>query len=393
MNKKRDFFDKILVNFDKVSSEEKKGLFSNLCNNYNYLNLIFENLEEGIVALDNKSIITAINKKASFLFSIPNDSIGKYLEESFIDKDLLKSVAQAYKNNTGDSVLIQDKNNSRILKTTVLPIGEKGFIKGYIIKGLDITDVYKREQRLKRAEQLASLTTLAAGVAHEIKNPLASISIYIQLLEKSMSSLLSKFDSIEGKVKEDISEYFSILKEEINRLEDTINSFLFSVKTIDLNLSKVNIKDLILNTIDFLKFEIEQEGIDIEVSFEDDNLIINIDERYIKQALINIIQNSIDALKNCNKKKIAINVKSNNKDVIISISDNGIGVNEELKNKIFEPYYTTKSNGTGLGLTNVERIITAHNGTVNIESEKGKGFSFIISIPIISTGQKLLEIG
>ena len=231
-------------------------------------------------------------------------------------------------------------------------------------------------------------------MAHEIKNPLGSISIYVQLIDK----IIKKNMDNDCQCYKDFKEYSDIIKEEIGRLEDTINSFLFSVRKLELNIEDVNINELILSTISFLKYEIEKNNVSIDIKFDKDNLILKLDERYIKQALINIIQNAIDAMnenkdneKYDKKKEIYIKLKTIDNYAVISIKDTGIGMKEETLNKIFEPYFTTKRHGTGLGLTNVVRIIEAHNGNITIESEYEKGSEFIIKLPLKQENQKFLN--
>lgn len=405
MKRRSQFYDKILDNFHILSGEEKKLIFQRLYENFNSLNLIFENLDEGVIAIDKKGIVQGINKKAYFLFGIQKECDGETMETAFKNLHFGNDILELLKNNSLiENVFLNDEKNERILSINILPLGEQGEIKGKLIKILDITAGYEQEQKLKRAEQLASLTTLAASVAHEIKNPLGSISIYIQLIEKSIlrSGLSSEvfFNDIKG--------YCDIVKEEVSRLEDTINSFLFSVRNIELNKKKIKLKGVILSTIDFLKYEIEQNGISVTIDFEDDNLILDIDEKYIKQAIINIIKNSIDAMKetddkivkkdgtdknNKEKKHIIISVKTNEKDALISVKDTGIGIKKEVLKRMFEPYFTTKANGTGLGLTNVLRIAEAHQGSVLMTSEYGIGSEVTIKLPLINTNQKYLLSG
>ena len=391
MNRANQFFDKFLKSFDKVSDNEKKRIFERLSDLCYSQNTIIENLEEGIISIDINGIIQGINKKACFLFSIPrnseNEPLSKYLSETETGKIILELI----KENDSDTKLLKDDDNKRILQINIFPLGESGRIIGTLIKAFDITQTYENSQKLKRAEQLASLTTLAAGVAHEIKNPLGSISIYIQLIEKIIKKNIDNSSQCFSELKD----YCAIIKEEIGRLEDTINSFLFSVRKLELNLEETNINSLILSTIDFLKYEIENNNINMEIKFDRDNLIMRIDERYIKQSLINIIQNAIDSIlekseKNY-KKEIQIKLKTVDNFALITIKDNGIGIKEELLPKIFEPYFTTKRHGTGLGLTNVARIIEAHNGNINIESEYGKGTKVIIKLPLMQENQKFLK--
>ena len=391
MNRANQFFDKFLRSFDKVSDNEKKRIFERLSDLCYSQNTIIENLEEGIISIDINGIIQGINKKACFLFSIPrnseNEPLSKYLSETETGKIILELIKE---NDSGDK-LLKDDDNKRILQINIFPLGDSGRIIGTLIKAFDITQTYENSQKLKRAEQLASLTTLAAGVAHEIKNPLGSISIYIQLIEK----IIKKNIDNSSQCFLELKDYCAIIKEEIGRLEDTINSFLFSVRKLELNLEEININSLILSTVDFLKYEIENNNINIEIKFDRDNLIMRIDERYIKQSLINIIQNAIDSILEKNeknyKKEIQIKLKTVDNFVLITIKDNGMGIKEELLSKIFEPYFTTKRHGTGLGLTNVARIIEAHNGNINIESEYKKGTKVIIKLPLMQENQKFLK--
>lgn len=395
MNRRNQFFDKIIKNFDKVSDAEKKRIIERLALLSNSQNVIIENLEEGIIAIDINGIIQGINKKACFLLSIPRNSEDKAISKCINNTNIGRLILELLEANNTDSKIIKDDKNDRMLQIDILPLGDSGIIIGTLIKIFDITKSYESAQKLKRAEQLASFTTLAAGVAHEIKNPLGSISIYVQLIEK----IIKKNMDNDCQCYNEFKDYCNIIKEEISRLEDTINSFLFSVRKLVLNLEDVNINSLIISTVDFLKYEIENNDIKIDIKFDIENLILKIDERYIKQCLINIIQNSIDSIVekkkhkefNIEDKSISIKLKLLDNYALISIKDTGIGIKEEELSKIFEPYFTTKRNGTGLGLTNVIRIIEAHNGSFNIESEYGVGSEAIIKLPLMLENQKFLE--
>ncbi|WP_157147549.1 sensor histidine kinase [Brachyspira pilosicoli] len=393
MNRRNQFFDKIIKNFDKVSDIEKKRIIERLALLSNSQNIIIENLEEGIIAIDINGIIQGINKKACFLLSIPKNSEDKAISKCINNTNIGRLILELLEANNTDTKIIKDDKNDRMLQIDILPLGDSGIIIGALIKIFDITKSYESAQKLKRAEQLASFTTLAAGVAHEIKNPLGSISIYVQLIEK----IIKKNMDNDCQCYNEFRDYCNIIKEEISRLEDTINSFLFSVRKLVLNLEDININSLILSTVDFLKYEIENNNIKIDIKFDIENLILKIDEKYIKQCLINIIQNSIDSIiekKKHNKSdenNISIKLKLLDNYALISIKDTGIGIKEEELSKIFEPYFTTKRNGTGLGLTNVIRIIEAHNGSFNIESKYGFGSEAIIKLPLMLENQKFLE--
>ncbi len=385
--KNRDkFYKKILKNFDILSNDEIKRVFTQLNSLYNTQLLVAENLEEGVIALNNDNEILFLNKKAMFFLNINTNTVGKKLDECIKKDSFAYTIVEMIGlGNHSENNILHDKISNKILQINILPLGYEGRIEGALILIFDITNLWIQSQKLKRAEQLASLTTVAASVAHEIKNPLGSISIYIQLIEKTLRKI-----NIDEENSKELMDYCSIVKEEITRLEDTVNSFLFSVKTINLDLEKHNICSTITDTIKFLQHEIKDNNIKIELNFQEEDTTVVFDIKYIKQALINIIQNSIDALENIDNKKIKINIDTDNCHVFISISDNGIGMNTEEMSKIFEPYYTTKDLGTGLGLTNVARIIEAHNGNIEISSEKNIGTNIQIKLPIINAERRLI---
>ncbi len=387
--KNRDkFYKKILKNFDILSNDEIKRVFMQLNSLYNTQLLISENLEEGVIALNNNNEILFSNKKAIFFLGIKTDTFGKKLSDCIRKNSFAHAIVDLiHHSSNSDNNIFHDKNNNRMLQINILPLGHEGRIEGTLVLIFDITHIWLQSQKLKRAEQLASLTTVAASVAHEIKNPLGSISIYIQLIEKTL-----RRTDIDEENNRELMDYCSIVKEEITRLEDTVNSFLFSVKTINLDLEKHNICSTITDVIKFLQHEIKDGDIQIEVSFKEKDIIAVFDIKYIKQALINIIQNSIDALKTTDNKEIKIDINKDDSHIFISINDSGMGIANEDIPKIFEPYYTTKDLGTGLGLTNVARIIEAHNGTIEISSEQNIGTSINIKLPIINAEKRLTTI-
>lgn len=385
------FLERIIERFDKLSEEELSRVLSRLAGEYEINSLILDNIYEAIVALDLSGNIIAYNKSALRLLSMKNpsksDDIRAVIKNELLREAIDKSLVLG---KNVESLLVGDEENDRLLSLSVLSLARGGVMKGTLLLAKDVTLEKKREEQLKRAEHLAALTTLAAGVAHEIKNPLGSLDIHIQLIDRVCKSLNGNEKAVS-----EIKEFISIMKEEVGRLEETVNSFLFSVKKIQLNKRPVNIKNLITSTLNFLKYEIENSGAEVSVSFGDELPNIDLDEHYIKQCIINIIQNSIDAISNSNKKTIEINayLDEDKRNMIISEIDSGKGMPKEMLNKAFEPYFTTKKSGTGLGLTNVYRIIDAHGGQIKINSVEGKGTEVKLSIPVSQRTVKLLKGG
>lgn len=393
MRETLNFLQKVVGRYEKLPAEEISRILDQLSKDFDIFSMIMDNLKEGVVALNKEQQILSYNKQASLLLHLPQSAKGQKLLDVLANSPFHKPIAEGIENESEvDEAVIHDDSGNRILLIKTLPLAKYGSIKGLLILISDITEERRKEDELKRAEQLAGLTTLAAGVAHEIKNPLGSLDIHIQLIERVCKRMQQSDE------REEIMGFIKTVKEEVSRLEDTVNGFLFSVRKLKLEVKKKDIRSVLTGTLNFLQYEIKEHDVDVELQYEEDLPEIEIDEKYIKQALINVIQNAIDALKdNKGKKSILIELKTD-KDksaVSLSVMDNGKGISKEDSHKIFEPYYTTKQFGTGLGLTNVYRIIEAHNGSISIKNNIGseEGVTVIISLPASRHAHRLLTDG
>jgi signal transduction histidine kinase len=289
----------------------------------------------------------------------------------------------------------------RILNFSVQPLVKDHHVTGTLIIVEDVSEKREREAKMHRIESLASLTTLAAGVAHEIKNPLGAISIHINLLQRILDKGKKEYNEAKREplvAYDALIKHISIVNEEIERLNCIVIDFLFAVRPMDIMLVKSDINALVEDVVALLRCEFEEKKISCISYMEEKIPPIDIDERYMKQALLNLLKNAMDAfgsLPGNDSKKHIITIKTSreNTDVIISISDNGCGISEENKAKIFEPYFTTKNMGTGLGLTLVFKIIREHKGEITLNSTAGEGTTFIITLPLPSSSRKLLKAG
>jgi signal transduction histidine kinase len=263
-----------------------------------------------------------------------------------------------------------------------MPLVRSGKALGNLIHVEDVTEKRSKEARLRRAESLAALTTLAAGVAHEIKNPLGSIGIHIQLIQKAISS--------EGPPdKENIAKYLEVVTEEVDRLNAIVVDFLFAVRPINAEFERRSLNALVHDVLEFVQFELKQAGIEVEEKFANGIPDLDLDEKYIKQALLNVIKNAIAAMPEGGVLQVC--TETDLSDVSLRITDTGIGIDEENLAKIFEPYFTTKEFGSGLGLTVVYKIIKEHGGEIAVSSKEGEGTTFTLSFPIPESERRLLE--
>jgi len=236
----------------------------------------------------------------------------------------------------------------------------------------DVTERKRAESRLRRSESLASMTTMAAGVAHEIKNPLASIGIHLQLLRKAFER--------KGQLSlDDASRYVDVIDEEINRLNGIVVDFLFAVRPMDVHLRLQNINRLLEELCDFVSPEYESHGMSV-VRDLGSLPKVQLDENLMKQALLNILNNALAAMKSGGILTVSTRLDGNH--VLIKISDTGHGIPEDTLSKIFEPYFTTKATGTGLGLTVVYKVIKEHGGDISVSSQVDVGTCFTISLPV-----------
>jgi len=378
-----DFFKRALRKLDKLNPEQRRELLVSAVEEINRYKTVLDSIEMGILVCDEADNLVMVNKCAQRL--IPMNYIeGVKLRSAITDKWIVNNFKDIINNRekvTDKEIDVQHQGRARLLSVNVVPLVQEKRVSGTLIYVEDITEKRKGEARLRRAENLASLTTLAAGVAHEIKNPLGSISIHLQLLQKKLAKKSSSADNSTDK-------YFNVLKEEVDRLNRIVVDFLFAVRPMNLELREENINKLISQIVEFVRLEMEQLNIKCALNLDECIPSILIDERYMKQALFNLIKNAQAAMPNGGVFTISTSFIDN--EIRLSVSDTGIGITKENLLKIFEPYFTTMETGTGLGLTQVYKIIREHNGEITVDSQPGIGTDFKISLPIPQKETKLL---
>ncbi|WP_252723395.1 two-component system sensor histidine kinase NtrB [Treponema pedis] len=252
---------------------------------------------------------------------------------------------------------------------------------GTIILIADVTEKRNEEIKNRRLESLASLTNVAAAVAHEIKNPLAAISIHLQLLKKN-------FTACNLSVNRKAQKHINVIEEEIERLNKIVVDFLFSVRPLKLEFTPVDVNIILKNLYETFFEEFSDKGIAFSLDLKDGLPLIQGDERFLRQAFMNVITNASAAMPEGGF--LDITTKLNQETIVISISDSGYGILPENLNKIFEPYFTTKQDGTGLGLTMVYKVIKEHGGDVHVYSDYGIGTTFKFMLPMVRKGRPLM---
>ena len=257
---------------------------------------------------------------------------------------------------------------------------EKNFFRGSYIQIAEENQLLRQE--IIQSERLKSIAVLASGMAHEIKNPLTPIKTFSEQLP-------SRLDD-----KEFLLKFSKIISKEVDRIDSLVKDLLSFAKPSSPQLKQVNINQLIEQTLDLLNNEIIRHKINLNTSFQNKNILINIDPQQIKQALLNIFLNAIDAMPNggtltiktfviVNSSSIVIpRSEATKQSLVIEITDSGCGIAPKDLAHIFDPFFTKKDHGTGLGLSFTHEIIKNHNGKIFAESELGKGTTFKIELPV-----------
>ncbi len=369
---------KVVTDLSACPVDELEKLVNKAIEEEDILYSLFDNLEDGHLIINEKSIVVFANQKAksSIPYKRSSNSIeGLHIDECIIDRDMndyISKVLRGEVKGEEKDFSLQSGSEVRVYRVGFSKIesGKRLFVDVSI---KEITEAIRKEARLRRSESLASMTTMAAGVAHEIKNPLAAMTIHIQLLRK----MFQKKATLKM---EDAEKFLVVLEEEIEHLNKIAVDFLYAVKPMNVELRKDSINSIISEIFSFLEPEAEEKHIELSSSLSQFVPNIEIDPRLVKQALLNIIQNAFAAMKSGGK--LTVSTKTNGNFVSVRIDDTGCGIDEDKIQKIFEPYYTTKASGTGLGLTLVYKIMKEHHGDIHVTSRKGSGTTFTLDFPI-----------
>ncbi|MDC7222168.1 MAG: ATP-binding protein [Spirochaetales bacterium] len=382
MNK---FMSQSLKRVDKMDCGQVQRLFVDLVDENELLAMVTSSIDAGMIISDNEHRIMHVNRPLGRIMPIlRNGHADRHCWDIIEDGEIADFVKTSLinKETVRDREFILDINGRTIiLRLSVLPLVNEGTIKGNLVYVEDVTRLKNQEAKLRRAEGLVSLASMTAGIAHEIKNPLGSMAIYIQLMQK----MLKKGGDTPT---EELLSYLEIVNEEVDRLNSIVVDYLFAVKPIDACLIKRDIHGVLDEVIEFISKEMEFDGIKVDYQIDEKLPRIQLDENLMKQALLNLIKNAQHAMEGGGRLKVSCVLKDNH--IVLSVGDTGKGIPPEEREKIFEPYFTTKDTGTGLGLTVVYKIIKEHGAEIDLHSKEGQGTTFWISFPVPQESEKLL---
>ena len=400
---KAGFLEKLIERLGRIGPEEVQNYFLRLAQEKGFLETVFNAIQEGIIVTDSKGHITYLNDAACELFGLRAiDAIGKRLDERVRGLDW-ESLTQSSGPVSRDMEIFYPAN--RFINFYIVPLmiehRETGAVTGvadsrhrdgpgyseqvgHAMILRDITESRRSAQQIIESERLNALTLLAAGVAHEIGNPLNSLHIHLQLMERQAHKL-------DRAAREELQESIDIARSEVNRLDSIVTQFLRAIRPSKPELHPEGVNTIVEETLRFLTPEIQDRDIAIEQELRSDLPMLQIDRDQMKQAFYNVIKNSLEAMKRGGT--LRIHTDRDDTHVLISFIDTGSGMSAENLGRVFEPYFTTKPSGSGLGLLIVRRIVREHGGELSIESSEGKGLTLTIRLPYIDKRVRMLEAG
>ncbi len=365
----------------EIDISEKKRIENALIKEKRFTESLIETANSLIVGLNLKGEIILFNKKLEATTGYKKEEVlGKNWFEIFLPERIRPSVEEVFDgivNNKIPSyyenpILTRSGEERYIAWSNTAIRNEKNEIIGALGIGQDITEQKRLEQQILQSERLATIGQMAAKVAHEIRNPLSSIMLNAELLG---DEIRAAGDAIS----EDAEVLLKSIISEVDRVAKLTEEYLQFSRLPDADPQRGDLINLVQEVVEFIEPEASSRGIQIVSEYETDAMELVFDAQQMRQVLMNIFKNALEAMRRGGI--LTVRVQDSHSKVVIAISDTGEGIPEKVQDKIFQPFYTTKDMGTGLGLAISQQVIHEHGGTIEFESEPGKGTTFYLHLP------------
>jgi two-component system, sporulation sensor kinase E len=386
------FSARFLRKIKKIDSDQIESFLAQVLREKAFLEVIFDSITEGIIVAEGTTKVVFINEAARSLFGVTAAEVdGKPLDKILRTRvllQLMEEFASSMRPIRHREVSIRTPAR-RVYAISVVPIeNEEGLATHSVWIISDRTETRRQAEEKQQIENMESLATLTAGVAHEVKNPLNSLNIHTQLMQKAVRELSKKLG--EDATLKRLEKSAGVVLEEIARVARVVDDFIRAVRPVRPNFQRASINRVIESLAELLGPDCQSRGIELTLSLDPEVPQLLMDSEQIQQALLNILKNAMEAIEKP-EGRIGVRTILRSDHVLVEVEDNGSGIPEEDRLRIFEPYHSTKFNGTGLGLMVVFRIVKAHRGAIGLSSELGDGTVFSIALPLDERPVRMLE--
>jgi len=385
------FASKFLSRLQRIDTPQIEAFLTQLVKEKDVQRAILDSLVDGIVLADRELKVGYLNDAARGMLGLgPRKAQGEPVRRIMRAKNL-QSIVDDFAGNpraiSHHEVRVKTPE-PRIYVVSVIPIGVDDDEPTHSIWLLsDQTEIHRRAAEQQKTESIRSMATLTAGIAHEIKNPLNSITIHAQLMAQTAEKAAASHDD---PLMERLQRSSQVVIEEIQRLNRIVDQFIKAVRPTRPDLRTTEINALVESLAELVGPECQERQISLELDLDPAIPSFRVDPEQIYQALLNVVRNAIEAIDKP-EGHVVIRTHLRSDHALVEVEDNGCGIPEENRLSIFEPYNTTKFSGTGLGLMVVFRIVSAHGGAIGLDSEVGRGTVFRIALPLEEKPIRLLS--
>lgn len=335
---------------------------------------VVESVRVGILVVDASGTVTVMNRAAEEIWGVERAArVGKPLSEIAAVAPFLGRIEGVRAGGPALRVGATRLASERAVEVAVVPFVEDGRREGVVLVAEDVTERVRVEEALVRSERLAAIGKMSSQITHEVRNPLNSLSLNVEMLVEELQ------ESKDGEAKE----LLAAIASEIDRLTEITEGYLTFARLPRPALEREQLNVLVESLLRFLREEAEEAGVTVRAELAAELPEVLADENQLRAALLNVVRNSMEAIRGARVQgTLTVTTKANGKSVELTVADDGPGIPSKDLARIFDPFYSTKSDGTGLGLPLTQQIIEEHGGTIACASEPGRGTTFTIRLPL-----------